>query len=398
MQDAVRQAAGKRAPLRIIGRGTWLDAGPPVSPDAIPLRVDGLDGITEYTPGDLTLTALAGTTLATIDAATAAEGQWLTLDPFTASEHGGTLGATIATASVGPLAGACGLARDVVLGLELVAGDGSAVRAGGRVVKNVAGFDITRLMTGAWGTLGILTEITVRLRARPAVDETVAVVRSRPPTSGGGESDDEATVLAAALRSASVSPLAAELINPVLAARLALPATDQVVLLVRLGGNAERVASERAALATLGDAMRVDTDIWTRLRRCESLESGEMAVLRWAQLPSQIGRTWARTARLCAAFPQALMHGSVDRGIVRVIIPRPDFAELARAMDGSQEAGTSGGSSGGAPPVAERLPDRLWGAMGPGTVSNALTRNVRHAFDPAHILNPGLMDRGWLRA
>ena len=79
-----------------------------------------------------------------------------------------------------------------------------AVRAGGRVVKNVAGFDITRLMTGAWGTLGVLTEITVRLRARPAVDETVAVVRSHRSATGGSAAGNDATFLAAALRRASV--------------------------------------------------------------------------------------------------------------------------------------------------------------------------------------------------
>jgi len=66
-------------------------------------------------------------------------------------------------------------------------------------------------------------------------------------------------------------------------------------------------------------------------------------------------------------------------------------------MDGGQEAGAPGDSSAGAPPVAERLPARLWGAMGSSAVSNALTRNVRRAFDPEHILNPGLMDHGWAR-
>ena len=101
--------------------------------------------------GDLTLTARAGTTLANIARATAAEGQWLALDPHGSAS--GTLGATIATASAGPLAHAFGTPRDNVLGIEAVTGTGEIVRAGGRVVKNVAGFDLTRLFTGAWGTL-----------------------------------------------------------------------------------------------------------------------------------------------------------------------------------------------------------------------------------------------------
>jgi glycolate oxidase FAD binding subunit len=392
VQDAVRQAAAMRTPLRIVGRGTWLDAGPPVSPNAAPLPLDGLDGITEYTPGDLTLTARAGTSMAAIDAATAAHGQWLPLDPYAAAEHGGSLGATIATASVGPLAAACGLARDLVLGLELVAGDGSVVRAGGRVVKNVAGFDITRLMTGAWGTLGVLTEITVRLRARPPVEETLALLGLGGRSAGPDSVEDAGRRLAVALRSAPISPLAAELIHPTLAERLMLPATKEAVLLVRLGGNGQRVAAERAALAEIGDTLPTATEIWTSLRRCESLFPGDAAVLRWSRLPSQFGHTWTRASRFCKAFPQALVHGSLGRGVVRAIIPQPDPALLARAVVADRSAGSNGDA-----PVAERLPTRLWSAMAMGAVSDRLSHDVRRAFDPAHVLNPGLMDQGWAR-
>ena len=124
-------------------------------------------------PGDLTLTARAGTTLAEIERATAAERQLLALDPYGTAR--GTIGATIATASAGPLAHAFGTPRDLVLGLEFVTGDGAVIRAGGRVVKNVAGFDLTRLLTGAWGTLGVITEVSVRLRALPEMEESVAL-------------------------------------------------------------------------------------------------------------------------------------------------------------------------------------------------------------------------------
>jgi glycolate oxidase FAD binding subunit len=391
VQEAVRQAAAMRTPLRVVGRGTWLDAGPPVSPNAAPLSVEALDGITRYTPADLTLTARAGTSLAAIDAATGAEGQWLPLDPYAAAEHGGSLGATIATASVGPLAAACGLARDLVLGVEVVTGDASVVRAGGRVVKNVAGFDITRLMTGAWGTLGILTEVTVRLRARPPVDETVVLVRLGGRSTASDSVEDAGRRLAAALRAAPISPLATELIHPTLAARLMLPPTEEAVLLVRLGGNGERVAAERAVLADAGETLPAPTDIWTSLRRCESLFPGDAAVLRWARLPSQLGPTWARAVRFCKAFPQALIHASMGRGVVRAIIPQPDPGLLARAVVADHS-----GSAGDAP-VAERLPARLWSAMAMGAVSDRLSHEVRRAFDPAHVLNPGLMDQGWAR-
>src|SRR5690242_19679969 len=170
LRDRVRDAADRRVLLRVAGRGTWLNAGRPVAAsEAISTRE--LTGITEYVPGDLTLTARAGTTLEEIQQATTVHDQWLAVDPHGSDE--GTLGATIATASSGPLATAFGTPRDLTLGLEFVTGDGIVVRGGGRVVKNVAGFDLTRLVTGSWGTLGVITEATVRLHARPQADESI---------------------------------------------------------------------------------------------------------------------------------------------------------------------------------------------------------------------------------
>src|SRR4029453_16598216 len=97
----------------------------------------------------------------------------------------GSLGATAATATAGPMSGALGTPRDIVIGLEAVTGTGDVVRGGGKVVKNVAGFDLTRLMVGAWGTLGIVTEVSVRLRALPEREATVAVAapNAAPPLS-----------------------------------------------------------------------------------------------------------------------------------------------------------------------------------------------------------------------
>src|SRR5215469_17810690 len=95
VQDAVREAAARRTPLRIVGLGTWLDGGHPTSPDTRPVQLSALEGITDYTPGDLTLTARSGTSLSTIEAAAASENQCLPLDPFSVAEHGGSIGATI---------------------------------------------------------------------------------------------------------------------------------------------------------------------------------------------------------------------------------------------------------------------------------------------------------------
>lgn len=160
--EAVRDAARDGTALRIVGRGTWLDAGQPVHAMA---RLSLADDrrIVAYTPGDLTITVRAGTTLGDIGAALEEHRQWLALDP-----EGGpdvTIGATVATCSYGPSAALYGTPRDQLLGMTVVTGRGEIVRPGGRVVKNVAGFDLTRLMTGAWGSLGVITEVTLRVRS-----------------------------------------------------------------------------------------------------------------------------------------------------------------------------------------------------------------------------------------
>ncbi len=408
VQDAVREAAARRTPLRIVGLGTWLDGGHPTSPDARPVGLGALDGITDYTPGDLTLTARAGTALSTIEAAAASENQWLPLDPFSVAEHGGSIGATIATASAGPLGAALGLPRDVVLGLEAVTGEGAVIRAGGRVVKNVAGFDLTRLLTGAWGTLGILTEVTVRLRGRPLCDETLVIARRRTrvgrltrETDGNGIDD-----LLQALRAASVAPTALEVLNRRLASQLELPGgADGPVALARITGNAERVAAERAALEAIGDAVPVVPQIWTALRRAEAGTSLGAAVLRWSQVPLLLNATWAHAGVACAPFADALVHASVARGIVRAIIPNPGSAPLAAAIAG--DAAHTREIAGVVEPhatgfagtcIPERLPPWLWGAVGARAMRDPLSRRVRRAFDPAHVLNPGVLgeeiDRG----
>ena len=143
----VRDARASGTPLRIVGRGGWLAAGAPCAASEL-LQLGTLERIVEYEPGDLTLTAQAGASLASIEQVTAEHGQWLTLDPFGAND--GSIGASVATGSYGPLAAAYGTPRNQVLGCEVVTGTGDVIRAGGRVVKNVAGFDVTRLMVGAW--------------------------------------------------------------------------------------------------------------------------------------------------------------------------------------------------------------------------------------------------------
>ncbi|HEY8310708.1 MAG TPA: FAD-binding protein, partial [Gemmatimonadaceae bacterium] len=144
----VREAAERRTGLRIVGRGSWLGAGEPVGSER---RLDLADdaGVVAYVPDDLTVTVRAGTTLQEVGETLGAHGQWIALDPEGGA--GVTVGATVATCSYGPSASLFGTPRDQVLGMTVVLGTGEVIHVGGRVVKNVAGFDMTRLMIGAWG-------------------------------------------------------------------------------------------------------------------------------------------------------------------------------------------------------------------------------------------------------
>jgi glycolate oxidase FAD binding subunit len=260
LAEVVRSAS--RA-LRIVGAGTWLDAGHPVA-DATVVRLEAFRGVHAYVPNDLTISVGAATTLAELDAVTRAHGQWCPLLPW--GDDTGTVAATIATATTGPFAESLGRPRDLVLGLEVVDGLGRIVEAGGRVVKNVAGFDLTRLMTGAWGTLGVLTTVHLRLRARPAVDESW-VVRGRDAT---------AAQMMQAIARGPYAPLATVPLTPRLAATLKTGVEPG--WLVRLGGNAAFVQASREQLDCVGPREPVPETVWATVRR-------EMA-------PTSVAPTW----------------------------------------------------------------------------------------------------------
>ena len=370
LRDAIRDAIARRGTLRVVGGGTWLDANRPVRAETT-LAVGTHAGIVEYEPGDLTLTARAGTTLDEIGRVTSANGQWLALDPL-GDPSRATLGATIATASYGPLAHHFGTPRDMTLGVEFVSGTGDVVRGGGRVVKNVAGFDLTRLVTGSWGTLGVLTEATVRLRALPAVEATLLI-----------EIESTAAELErarAALRAMPFVPLAVQLVDA--AARRAIGAAGtRDAFVVRLGGNEESVRAQREQLRNVGDARDVEPEIWLRARVAEPIRA---AVVRLSQLPSRFATTWYDAGRITERCPGSYRHGDPGRGVVRVILPLDEStsdASLRAALEIPFE-GTR---------IYERLPSALWPALAPTPMHSAIDRGVKAAFDPHHLLNPGIL-------
>ena len=369
IRDEIATARAAGTPLRITGAGSWLDAGRPATASA-PLAVRDAD-IVEYTPGDLTMTARAGASLAALNDAARSNWQCIALDPFGSTS--GTLGATLATASAGPLAHAFGTPRDNVLGVELVTGEGLVARGGGRVVKNVAGFDLTRLAIGSWGTLAVITEATLRLRALPEHDVTIAVALPAAAPAASGVLDR--------LRTAPLAAWALEVINGAAAAALHLG--DAPLLLARLAGNEALVAAQRATLATLGDITVLDSEVWTRLA---TIEPRAAAVARVSSLPSSIPALLADALPAGAMPDGTMLHATPSRGVVRCIVP-------AQALGGLRQAVGRARRHQAAPLtwIWERLPAGHWPELAPSAVTTRLSRRTRDAFDPDHILNRGVL-------
>ena len=166
VRERIRAAAADGRPLRIRGGGTKDFYGGALDGDVV--DVASLAGIVAYAPGELVITARAGTPLDEIEAALARARPDARVRTAASRRRRATLGGIVATGFSGPRRAQAGAVRDFVLGVRIVDGTGEALAFGGQVIKNVAGFDVSRLMTGALGTLGVLTEISLKMPAAPA--------------------------------------------------------------------------------------------------------------------------------------------------------------------------------------------------------------------------------------
>ena len=336
LADAVRAAAADRRALAIRGAGTRTRQGRPV--DGAPLEVTGHRGVVDYDPAELVLTARAGTPLSDIEALLEAHGQMLAFEP----PHfgpGGTLGGAVAAGLSGPRRPFTGALRDFVLGVRILDGRGQALRFGGTVFKNVAGFDAFRLMAGAQGELGVLLDISLRVVPKPMAE--AARVLDLSPEEGRRRVAD--------------------------LMRRPLPLSgafhDGQALHLRLSGGPAGVA---ATLALVG-GREADPAGWTAIRDLShpALAGGE-GLWRIA-LP----RTGPAGAFETLPWDQA---GGVRW--LKAAAPPPGAWEAAASLGGHIQR-----IRGTADPAFQPLPAPLM----------ALHRRVKAALDPLGILNPGRM-------
>lgn len=385
VQAVVASANETGVPVLAAGWGAWLASGGRAREPGIVLSTIRLDRLERCDPADLTLEAGAGRRLGApagrpampnIAADLGSQGQWLPLD--TPGALAGTLGGLVATGGPGALAGKYGRVRDNVLGLEMVAGDGRRLQFGGRVVKNVAGYDLARLATGSRGSLAVLTRVSVRVFARPQAD-VFAEFRDRA---------GNALELAGELASTSL-PLAA------LEARPAGPEEDDHCRLALriVGARAEVDETKRRLHGLLETRNAAATVSWregvaaaSEFEQWDCWEGDAQLVVRLSALPSAFAETWRRARELSAALG-GRCSGHVLQGTARVKVAElsPDMDSLVARLTETRSAleETGGGLSVTSAPPA--LGDKIrWTRELEGQAM--LADRIKTLFDPRGVL------------
>lgn len=352
--DRIRAAHADHTPLVIRGGGSKAFygnpcSGNPGSGDTIDTR--RLAGIVDYQPKELVLTAQAGTPLVEIEALLAAQNQMLAYEP----PHfggGATLGGSIAAGLSGPRRPYAGAARDFVLGVRMIDGTGQALRFGGQVIKNVAGYDVSRLMVGALGTLGVLTEISLKVLPRPATETTLQF-----------ELDEAAAI---------------EKMNHWAGQALPLSATSwhADLLTVRLSGATSAVHAAQVKLG--GEVAHDPAAFWQRLRDQTTpfFDAGAQhpALKKWrlAVKPT--------TPPLKLASAQWIEWGGAVRWLM-TDLPASTLREAARAAGGHATLFHDASAHGESPA------DGVFTPLSPPLLG--VHRQLKLRFDPRNILNRG---------
>ena len=252
VSEILKLAAREQWRVLPSGSATWINAETKSVANLI-INTSQLDQIVEHEPADLIAIAQAGVKLSDFNEKLRENGQWLPLDP--PDDGRATIGGVVATGLGGAQQFGYGRPRGTVIGMKVVLANGDVIRAGGRVVKNVAGYDLCKLFTGSFGTLGIITEVNFKLRPRPAREATLIVMGGVP----------ELLASARAILRALLFPVAAEIISPAFANGLDI-VTNDPVLLVRFAGNEKGVAYQleqaRAQIAGSTDVLIEDEKVW----------------------------------------------------------------------------------------------------------------------------------------
>ena len=387
--STIAWAVAEESPLEILGHGSKRGMGRPLRTEHT-LDLSKLSGVTLYEPAELVLSAKAGTPIAELEKLLAENGQQFAFEPMDygpllGGESGrGTIGGVLAANLSGPRRLKAGAARDHILGINVVSGRGEAFKSGGRVVKNVTGYDMSKLMANSWGTLAVFTDVIFKVLPAAETEVTLAI---------RGLLDDAAVAAMALALGSSAEVSSAAHLPERIAARVAGGSLgSDAATLLRIEGFGPSVAYRVAALKTMlgnaGPLEEISGDvsqmIWRDVRDCRPFADGsEKPVWRVSMAPSQ-GHQMVLTLRMQAAVSAfydwqgglvwlRMEEGDPEAALLRGLLRKHGggHATLVRAAPAHRAA----------LPVFEPQAPAL----------AALSQRLKQEFDPRNILNPGRM-------
>jgi glycolate oxidase FAD binding subunit len=392
VEEAIAWALAQGKTLELIGCGTKRAIGRAAQWDAT-LDLSGLAGVTLYEPEELVLSAKAGTPLTQINTLVAEQRQQLAFEPMDygpllgGAPGAGTIGGAIAANLSGPRRIKAGAARDHFLGFS---GRSETFKSGGRVVKNVTGYDLCKLMAGSWGTLAAMTDVTIKTLPRPEMEQSILVI--------GLDAATASKVMAAAMGSFADVSAAAHLPAELAADTPEAASAGAAITALRLEGVAPSVAQRKAvlekllgafgSLATLQDA--ASRALWQAVRDVTPFAAegprGRQDIWRVSTAPSRC----ADVGRALTDKPGGEILYDWAGGLVWAALPRTDDAHASLVH--ATVAGSGGHATLIRAPAAVRAKVDVF--MPEPAPLAALTQRVRKGFDPQGVLNPGRMWAG----
>lgn len=377
------------------GACSWLDAGNPLERANVIVSTQRLNGIIEHEPADLVAIAEAGITLPDLNAALARNGQWVPIDP--PDDGRATIGGVVATGLGGAQQFGYGPPRRHVIGMKVVLADGSLIKVGGRVVKNVAGYDLSKLFTGSYGTLGVIVEVNFKLRPLPFETRTVMAWGRREHLLSG----------ARRVIGSQLFPVAVELLSPRLAYEAEWSEGRDHLLLIRFAGSLNAVTAQTEAAGRLlqdenggrpGPLVPDDTQVWHSLAALP-LRFQENLVWRIGVRPADAGPFLTRMHELTEPSSgdnhfELTWHAGLGDGRVRVVEPlertkNDCVSHFATLRAEAQRLGST--------VILEHASTEIKSSIGAWDnfgSSAGLMQRVKQQLDPGDIFSPGRFGAG----
>jgi glycolate oxidase FAD binding subunit len=373
LAELVTIANRSKSPLIVAGNSSKIDWGGMIQDAQSIVSTQKLDRLIAHAVGDLTITVEAGMKFAKLQEILATAGQFLPLDP--AYPNTSTIGGIIATAATGSLRHRYGGVRDLLLGISFVRADGKIAKAGGRVVKNVAGYDMMKLFTGSYGTLGILTEVTLRVYPLPANSGTVIL------TGAVAGLRNAAKILLAS----TLTPIAVDVLSTAFSQHLELGNTPSLV--VKFATIPASITEQSEQLLAIGKELGLKGGTWQGAQEQQLWSGIQTGIWGDTSIGCKLGVRSTAAVELIELLDRSTANTA--KGVIHLSSGIGAFALSDTSQ--IQPLRTYCEANGGflsvlQAPVDVKEKIDVWGYRGNAV---PLMREIKQQFDPAGILNPG---------